>query len=48
VNFSQSLYSAQEADGMMTVLVEADGFSVWPFTAEVVPMEVGGPGILYE
>jgi len=45
VNFSQVLYSAVEADGMMTVVLEADGFSIWPFSAEVTPMEVGGPGI---
>jgi len=39
------LYSAEEADGMMAIVLTADGFSVWPFTAEVTPMEVGGPGI---
>ncbi|XP_065902914.1 FRAS1-related extracellular matrix protein 2-like [Dysidea avara] len=42
VNFSQVLYSAEEADGMLTVTLEADGFSIWPFTADVTPMEVGG------
>jgi len=40
------VYSAEEADGMMTITVVADGFSVWPYFVEVTPFEnfPGGPG----
>ena len=34
---------------MMTVTVEADGFSTWPYSVEINPMEilpVGAPGNL--
>ena len=47
VNFTQATYSAEEADEMMLVTVEADGFSIWPYTVEINPMEilpVGAPG----
>ena len=46
VNFSQAVYSVEEADGMMIITVEADGFSIWPFFVEVTPFEnfPGGPG----
>ena len=40
VNFSQATYSAKEADGMMMITVEADGFSIWPYTVEINPMEI--------
>ena len=49
VNFSQATYSAEEADGMMMITVEADGFSIWPYSIEINPTEilpVGGPGKL--
>jgi len=46
VNFGQTVYSAEEADGMMTITVEADGFSIWPYFVEVTPFEnfPRGPG----
>jgi len=46
VNFSQVVYSAEEADGMMIITVEADGLSVWPYFVEVTPFEnfPRGPG----
>ena len=47
VNFSQATYSAEEADGMMIITVEADGFSIQPYIVEINPIEilpVGGPG----
>ena len=49
VNLSQAMYSAEEADGMMIITVEADGFSIWPYSVEINPIEilpVGGPGKL--
>ena len=49
VNFSQEMYSAEEADGMMIITVEADAFSIWPYSVEINPIEilpVGGPGKL--
>ena len=51
VNFSQPAFSATEASGMMKVTVEADGFSIWPYSIEINPMEilpVGAPGKLIE
>ena len=42
VNFSQTVYSAEEVDGMMIVTLQADGFSIWPYSVEVNPMETGG------
>ena len=47
VNFTQSTYSAEENDGMMIITVEADGFSIWPYSVEINPMEIlpiGDPG----
>ena len=47
VNFSQATYSTAEADGMMIITVEANDFSIWPYSVEINPMEilpVGGPG----
>ena len=41
ISFSEPTYSAEEADGMMTVTLQADGFSIWPYTVEVNPMEIG-------
>ena len=40
------MYSAEEADGMMTITVVANGFSIWPYFVEVTPFEnfPGGPG----
>ena len=51
INFSQPMYSAEEADGMMIITVEADGFSIWPYSVEINPIEllpVGGPGKVIE
>ena len=47
INFSQTMYSAEEADGAMIITVEADGFSAWPYAVEITPTEmlpVGAPG----
>ena len=47
VNFSQAVYSAEETDRMMLITIEADGFSIWPYSVEITPTEflpVGGPG----
>ena len=46
INFSQVLYSAKEADGIMIITLEADGYSTWPFFAVVKPTEVANPGNL--
>ena len=43
------MYTGEEADGMMIITVEADGFSIWPYSVEINPVEilpVGGPGKL--
>ena len=40
VNFGQPVYSAEEADGIMIITVEADGFSIWPYYVEINPIEV--------
>ena len=48
VNFSQSVYSAEEADGNMTITLQADGISILPYSIEINPMEfmpVGAPGM---
>ena len=48
VNFSQSVYSAEEADGNMTITLQADGISILPYSVEINPMElmpVGAPGM---
>ena len=48
VNFSQPVYSAEEADGRMIVTLRSDGFSTWPYYVEINPMEIlpmGAPGI---
>jgi len=42
MNFSQAVYSAEEVDGMMIITLQADGFSIWPYSVEVNPMEIGG------
>ena len=47
VNFSQVTYLAAEAGGMMIITVEADGFSILPYSVSINPTEllpVGGPG----
>ena len=44
VNFTQSTYSAEEEDGMMIITVEADGFSIWPYSVEMNPTEILPPG----
>ena len=49
VNFSQPVYSAEEADGRIMITLESDGFSTWPYYVEINPMEilpVGAPGNL--
>ena len=49
VNFSQPTFSATEASGMIKVTVEADGFSIWPYSIEINPIEIlpaGAPGKL--
>ena len=41
------MYSADEVDGMMIIILTADGFSLWPYYVEVNPIELlplGGPG----
>ena len=40
VNFSQAIYSAEEADGAMIITVKADGFSPWPYAVEITPTEI--------
>ena len=45
------MYSAEEADERMIITLQADGFSTWPYSVEVNPMEilpVGDPGKLTE
>jgi len=44
VNFSKAVYSGTEEDGTIMITVEANGFSIWPFSVVVTPMEIGGPG----
>ena len=47
VNFSQPVYSAEEVDERMIITLQSDGFSIWPYSVEVNPMEilpVGAPG----
>ena len=47
VNFSQPVYSAEEVDGRMMITLQSDGFSIWPYSVEINPMEilpVGAPG----
>ena len=49
MNFTQAVYSAEEADGRMIVTLRSDGFSIWPYYVEINPMEilpVGAPGNL--
>ena len=31
---------------MMILTLEADRVSIWPFSVEVTPMEIDGPGML--
>ena len=42
VNFSQAIYSGEEAPYSIIITIEADGFSIWPFSVVVTPLEVGG------
>ena len=47
VNFSQPVYSAEEVDERMIITLQSYGFSIWPYSVEVNPMEilpVGAPG----
>ena len=47
VNFTQPVYSAEEVDGRMMITLQSDGFSIWPYSVEINPMEilpVGAPG----
>ena len=46
VNFSQAVYSGEEANGAIIIMIEADGFSVWPFSVLVTPKEIGGTSML--
>jgi len=46
VNFSQALYSAEEEDRMMILTLEADMVSIWPFSIEVIPIEIDGSSML--
>jgi len=46
VNFSQALYSDEETNGTIMITIEADGFSLWPFSVVVTPFEIGGPSTL--
>jgi len=43
VNFTQAVYSGEEGNGTIMITIEADGFSIWPFSVVVTPMEIGGP-----
>ena len=48
VSFSHTKYLAEEEEGMMTITVQASGFSLRPYIIMVEPVErlpVGGPGI---
>ena len=41
------MYSAEETDERMIITLHSDGFSIWPYSVEVNPMEilpVGAPG----
>jgi len=42
VDFTQAMYSNEEANGTIAITVEADGYSIWPFAVEIFPMEIGG------
>ena len=45
------MYSAEEIDGRMIITLQSDGFSIWPYSVEINPMEilpVGAPGKLTE
>ena len=47
VNFRQSVYSARETDREMTITLQADDITNWPYSVEINPMEllpVGAPG----
>ena len=43
MNFTQAVYSGEEGNGTIMITIEADGFSIWPFSVVVTPMEIGGP-----
>ena len=45
VNFSQAVYSGEEENGAIIITIEADGFSIWPFSVVVTPIEIGGPSM---
>ena len=41
------MYSAEEVDERMIITLQSYGFSIWPYSVEVNPMEilpVGAPG----
>ena len=40
VNFSQPVYSAEEVDERMIITLQSNGFSIWPYSVEVNPMEI--------
>ena len=47
VSFSCTKYLAEEADGVMTITVQASGISFRPYIIMIEPIEelpVGGPG----
>ena len=46
MNFSQAVYSGEEENGAIIITIEADGFSIWPFSVLVTPMETGGTSML--
>ena len=51
VNFSQPVYSAEEADERMIITLQADCLSIWSYSVEINIMEilpVGVPGKLIE
>ena len=40
------MYSAKEADGEMTITLQADNISNWPYSVEVNPIELIPVGAL--
>jgi len=46
VNFSQALYTAEEEDRIMILTLEADMVSIWPFSIEVIPIQIDGSSML--
>jgi len=43
VNFTQAVYSDEEANSTINITITADGYSIWPFSVVVTPVEIGGP-----